>query len=76
MSPLWEGTSPCWEVRCDECGEGEGHFDTKRELLERIEHDGWLVVDVFVNEPAYYCDRCASTVCERMRALRMVWLNE
>jgi hypothetical protein len=72
--PLWEGQTPCWEVRCDKCGDGEGHFDTRAELLASIEAAGWYVIRGLFNEPVeYYCDQCTGEVFDSLRNLRTMW---
>jgi hypothetical protein len=77
MSPIWEGTSPCWEVRCDKCGEGdERHYDTEDELVDELEAHGWLIERGLFGKPVeFYCAVCADDMISRMRGLRHAWLE-
>jgi hypothetical protein len=72
--PIWEGTTPCWEVRCERCGEGEDHYDTRAELIEAIEGLGWHIVRGLFNEPLeFYCDECTNDMMHRLGMLRFAW---
>ena len=69
--PLFEGDTPCWEARCDKCGDGDGHFDTMAELVAVLEACGWLIIEGYL----FYCDVCADDLLGSMRNLRTAWIN-
>ena len=75
--PMWEGTSPCWEARCDKCGEGDGHFDTREELVDGLEARGWHITRGLFDEPVeFLCTLCADEMIGAMRNLRAAWTGE
>lgn len=70
MSPVWEGNTPCWEARCDECGKGDGHFDTREEMVQVLEAAGWLIEGDLCE-----CPDCLGTWFDSLRNLRTAWIN-
>lgn len=74
MTPVWEGTSPCWEAACDKCGRQCAiHFDTLRELQDRLAAMGWFTATRGYEGEELYCRTCATDMFADIRALREAW---